>query len=139
MATFEEKQIATYAFLKAFYNRAELGYSVDNYTEEDVTQEIIDIVNQMGKDMIRNARILAVADVFKLIASGTSNIFDFVSALIQIIYTGSGATAITLLQTTEQTLLAEKDKIKKNRLAYSAFIQILNREKGNIELKFMGF
>lgn len=139
MATFEEKQIATYAFLKAFYNRAELGYSVDNHTEEDITQEIIDIVDQMGKDMIKNARILALADVFKLIASGSGNIYDFVSSLIQIIYTGSGATAVTLLQTTEQTLLAQKNKIKKNRLAYSAFIQILNREKGNIELKFMGF
>lgn len=139
MATFQEKQIATYAFFKAFYNREELGYSVEHHDVDDITQDIIDIVDNMGKEMIRNARILAIADVFKTILEGSGNVINFIGSLIQIIYSGSGLVAINLLETTTDKLIKEKDKIKKNRLAYSAFIQILNREKGKIELKFMGF
>lgn len=63
--SFSEKQAVAYAFLKAFYTREELGYSVDE--AKDVTPKIIEIVNQMGKDIIRTNKIYKVRMYLKLL------------------------------------------------------------------------
>lgn len=65
--SFSEKQAVAYAFLKAFYTREELGYSVDDYKPKDVTPKIIEIVNQMGKDIIRTNKICKVRMYLKLL------------------------------------------------------------------------
>ena len=137
--SFEQRQAAAFAFLKAFYTREELGYSVDRYSYTDVTEDIIDIVNHMGKEILSNARILVAASIFKTIAEGAGNIFEFISALIQLLYAKDIPTIAKLLILTQEKLAKEKETIKSNRLAYTALILILNREKGNIELKFNGF
>lgn len=48
-----------------------------------------------------------------------------------------GVINVTII--TKNKLVEEKKLIKRNSLAYAVLIQILNREKGNIELKFMRF
>lgn len=137
--SFEQQQAVAYAFLSVFYTREELGYSVDHHEYTDVTQDIIDIVNRMGKEITTNTKILVVADIFKTIAEGTGNVVDFINALVQVLYSGNIPVLYDLINMTEKDLINEKNKISQNRLAYVALIQILNREKGNIELKFMGF
>ena len=59
--TFEQKQAEAYAFLDAFYTRADLGYDVKHWRYEDVTQTIIDIVEQMGNDIYTNTRVVTIA------------------------------------------------------------------------------
>lgn len=137
--SFEEKQKAAYGFLSAFYTREELGYSVDNHKAEDVTQDIIDIVNKMGEEIVTNARIMQFANLFNAIFGNMGSGLEFVAAIIASIFDGTITGVVDVMQVTKENLVDEKNKIKRNNLAYAAMIQILNREKGNIELKFMGF
>lgn len=137
--SFSQKQEVAYKFLSVFYTREELGYSVDSYKPEQVTQQIIDIVNQMGRDIIRTNRIIQSANLFKTIAEGLGSQVEFVIAIVDTIASGSAMGLIDAIQITERTLIDEKDLIRRNVLAYNALKLILNREKTNIELSFQGF
>lgn len=137
--TFKEKQAVAYAFLKAFYTRDELGYDVDRYTYQDVTQEIIDIVERMGKKIVRTNRIVQFANLFKTIAEGLGSKAEFIASLFAIAYNGDLEATINSIFIDENNLVKERETIRKNVLAYNFMKQILNREKGNIELAFMGF
>ncbi|MSN96435.1 hypothetical protein F1B92_04470 [Campylobacter sp. FMV-PI01] len=137
--TFEQKQKVAYGFLSAFYTREELGYSVNNHEWSDVTQDIIDIVNQIGEEIVRNARIVQFANLFNTILGNMGSSIEFIVAMVGAIFDGTILGAIDVTIITKNKLVEEKKLIKRNSLAYAVLIQILNREKGNIELKFMGF
>ncbi|WP_267523452.1 hypothetical protein [Campylobacter sp. MG1] len=136
--SFSEKQAVAYAFLKAFYTREELGYSVDDYEAKDVTPKIIEIVNQMGKDIIRTNRIIQSANVFKTLAEGLGSKVEFIAALVDLIASGSGSSLLDAVNVSEDTLIKERKLIRRNVLAYNMMKVILAREKTNIELSFQG-
>lgn len=137
--SFEQKQAVTFGFLKAFYTSDYVGYNVDRYSYSDVTQDIIDIVNTMGREIVTNVRIVQVANIFKTLAEGVGSLWEFAGALAQIVFSGDLYNFANLVQITKSQLIVEKNRIKANALANSVMLQILNREKTNIELKFMGF
>ncbi|WP_089187789.1 hypothetical protein [Campylobacter sputorum] len=128
-----------YTFLKAFYTREELGYDVSRYTYQDVTQEIIDIVENMGNEIIKTNRIVQFANLFKTIAEGLISKYDFISSLIIVIFNGDLKATLESILISEKNLIDERETIRKNVLAYNFMKQILNREKGNIKLAFNGF
>lgn len=136
--SFSEKQAVAYAFLKAFYTREELGYSVDDYEAKDVTPKIIEIVNQMGKDIIRTNRIIQSANVFKTLAEGLGSKVEFIVALVDLVASGSAEGLVGAIRITEKTLIDERNLIRRNVLAYNTMKIILAREKTNIELSFQG-
>lgn len=137
--SFEQKQMMAYTFLSAFYTREELGYSVDRYSYTDVTQEIIDIVNTIGKDFITSNRIIQVANLLKTLVEPASKVEFLIALFGAIVSKDVQATFESIFAIGMNKLIAERDTIKKNFWAYNLMKQILNREKGNIELKFNGF
>lgn len=146
---FEQQQAMAFAFLKAFYNSRELGYNVDRYKYTDVTQEIIDVVNQMAYQIITTARITSVTMIIQELAkavldsisiNGKFSPSDCIAAFIDfILFNQNVKDAGKILTQASDTLLRERAMIRKSFLGNAVLIQILNREKGYIELKFNGF
>ena len=139
--TFEEQQEFAYAFLDAFYNRADFGYDVKYWTPSDVTQEIIDIVNQMGREIVTNTRVASVAEIFFEISKSLAQYPNFIAALIDFVLNGGIGTIASnseVLSATYQQLTDARSKLRKNRLAWAVVTQIMAREKQNIEMYFSG-
>lgn len=136
--TFEDKQQVAYGFLKAFYTSDYVGYNVDRYSADNVTQEIIDIVNKMGKEIVANVRILQVT-VFLNAISQAGSLAEFIGSVAYYILSGDAYSGLQLVQVTEDELIKDKNKIKQNALANTALLTILRREINNIELAFNGF
>lgn len=139
--TFEEQQEVAYAFLSVFYNRADFGYDVRHWTPSDVTQEIIDIVNQMGREIVTNTRVASVAEIFFEISKSLGQYRNFIAALIDFVLNGGIGTIVSnsrALKATYDKLIDARSKLRKNRLAWAVVTQIMAREKQNIEMSFMG-
>ncbi len=138
--SFKEQQALSYAFLDAFYDRQTLGYDVKDYTPDDVTQDIIDIVNEMGRQIVTNTRIVAIAEVFYNIGTAVGlgqtflralkNQFEDIDNVLEI---------ISLISVSKDKLIQQKNIIMSNFFARAVLIQILNTRKQEIELKFLGF
>lgn len=138
--TFEDKQKAAYAFLDAYYTRADFGYDVKRWRPEDVTQTIIDIVEQMGNDIYTNTKVLAVAsEIFKKLASFMTNGTGFLISLYITGIAGSSKDIKKIMETTRDNITKDIAIYKKNKLAWAVVTQVMAREKGNIELAFLGF
>lgn len=138
--TFEQKQAEAYAFLDAYYTRADFGYDVKRWKPEDVTQMIIDIVEQMGNDIYTNTKVLAVAsEIFKKLASFMSNGTGFLLSLYITGIAGSSKDIKKIMETTRDNITKDIAIYKKNKLAWAVVTQVMAREKGNIELAFLGF
>lgn len=137
--SFKQKQAMAYTFLKAFYTSKDLGYNVDRYKHTDVTQEIIDVVNEMGHKIVTTNRIVQFANLFKTIAEGLTSTPEFIASLIIIVSSGDLNASIQSILLSVDKLVEERETIRRNVLAYNLTKQILNREKGYIELKFNGF
>lgn len=139
--TFEEQQLVAYTFLDAFYNRADFGYDVKRWEPSDVTQEIIDIVNQMGQEMVTNSRVVSVAEMFFAISKSLAQCRNFIAALIDFVLNGGIGTIVNnseALEATYQNLIEARLKLRKNRFAWAVVTQIMAREKQNIEMYFSG-
>lgn len=93
----------------------------------------------MGKQIVTTNRIVQVANLFKTIAEGLTSRPDFIASLVIVIFNGDLKATIESLKITEDNLIREWETIRNNVLAYNFMKQILNREKGNIELAFNGF
>ena len=138
--TFEQKQAEAYAFLDAYYTRADFGYDVKRWRPEDVTQTIIDIVDQMGNDIYTNTKVLAVAsEIFKKLASFMTNGTGFLISLYITGIAGSTKDIKKIMETTRDSITKDIAIYKKNKLAWAVVTQVMAREKGNIELAFLGF
>ncbi len=138
--TFEQKQAEAYAFLDAYYTRADFGYDVKRWKPEDVTQTIIDIVEQMGNDIYTNTKVLAVAsEIFKKLASFMSNGTGFLLSLYITGIAGSSKNNKEIMETTRDNITKDIAIYKNNKLAWAVVTQVMAREKGNIELAFLGF
>lgn len=138
--TFEQKQAEAYAFLDAYYTRADFGYDVKRWRPEDVTQTIIDIVEQMGNDIYTNTKVLAVAsEIFKKLASFMTNGTGFLISLYITGIAGSSKDIKKIMETTRDNITKDIAIYKKNKLAWAVVTQVMAREKGNIELAFLGF
>lgn len=138
--TFEQKQAEAYAFLDAYYTRADFGYDVKRWKPEDVTQMIIDIVEQMGNDIYTNTKVLAVAsEIFKKLASFMSNGTGFLLSLYITGIAGSSKNNKEIMETTRDNITKDIAIYKNNKLAWAVVTQVMAREKGNIELAFLGF
>lgn len=139
--TFEEQQLVAYTFLDAFYSRADFGYDVKRWEASDVTQNIIDIVNQMGQEMVTNSRVASVAEMFFAISKSLAQYPRFISALIDFVLNGGVGTIVSdskVLLATYDDLIKAKSKLRQNRFAWAVVTQIMAREKQNIEMSFMG-
>lgn len=138
--TFEQKQAEAYAFLDAYYTRADFGYDVKRWRPEDVTQTIIDIVEQRGNDIYTNTKVLAVAsEIFKKLASFMTNGTGFLISLYITGIAGSSKDIKKIMETTRDNITKDIAIYKKNKLAWAVVTQVMAREKGNIELAFLGF
>lgn len=134
--SFKEQQALSYAFLDAFYDRQTLGYDVKDYTPDDVTQDII----EMGRQIVTNTRIVAIAEVFYNIGTAVGlgqtflralkNQFEDIDNVLEI---------ISLISVSKDKLIQQKNIIMSNFFARAVLIQILNARKQEIELKFLGF
>lgn len=103
--TFEQKQAEAYAFLDAYYTRADFGYDVKRWRPEDVTQTIIDIVEQMGNDIYTNTKVLAVAsEIFKKLASFMTNGTGFLISLYITGIAGSSKDIKKIMETTRDNI-----------------------------------
>ncbi|CUU88212.1 Uncharacterised protein [Campylobacter hyointestinalis] len=117
-----------------------MGYDVKDYTPDDVTQDIIDIVNEMGRQIVTNTRIVAIAEVFYNIGTAVElgqtflralkNQFEDIDNVLEI---------ISLISVSKDKLIQQKNIIMSNFFARAVLIQILNARKQEIELKFLGF
>lgn len=139
--TFEEQQLVAYTFLDVFYNGADFGYDVKRWEASDVTQDIIDIVNQMGQEMVTNSRVASVAEMFFAISKSLAQYPRFISALIDFVLNGGVGTITNnseALAATYQNLIDARSKLRKNRFAWAVVTQIMAREKQNIEMYFSG-
>lgn len=138
--SFEQQQAGAYAFLDAFYNRADFGYDVRHWQPDDVNQTIIDIVNQMGMDIVTNTRVTSISEVLFTICNSLTSYPNFVVALIAIaMESETMLDAYNVFAITQERLIQEKAKLRKNRLAWAIVTRVMAREKGNIELAFNGF
>ena len=139
--TFEDQQRWAYAFLDTFYTRADFGYDVKHHSPSEVNQTVIDIVNQMGNDIYTNTRVVTIAsEVFQKIASILAGgAAGFIVAMATEIITGDLGDSEDITGATKKQLLEEKERYRGNSLAWSVVTQVMAREKGNIELAFMGF
>lgn len=127
-------------FLDAFYNRSDFGYDVKRWKYTDINQTIIDIVEQMGNDISLNTKVLQVANILKTVAEGLiGGVPTFIVALFKATIDGSITDAIDIISTTKDELVKEKAKLRANGLAWAVVTQVMAREKGNIELAFLGF
>lgn len=136
---FEQQQAVAYAFLDAFYNRANFGYDVRHWQPEDVNQTIIDIVNQMGNDIVTNTRVTAVSDILFRICNSLAKRPNFVTAFFFTLLKDDTRDYYKIITIAKENLILEKPKLRKNRLAWAVITQVMAREKGNIELAFNGF
>ncbi len=137
--TFEEQQASAYGFLDAFYNRADFGYDVRHWDYHDVNQTIIDIVNQMGREIVTNTRVTAISALLFDVFESLANSPNFVAALAIVVLKGNLTSTYEIFRATQEDLIIEKAKLRKNRLAWAVVTQIMAREKQNIELAFNGF
>lgn len=80
-AKISEQEIA-YTFLDAFYNQQELGFSMQDYSPQDLTPEIISLVDRMGDEIITNVRLIAVASTLYDIALNKIGSVTFLYALL---------------------------------------------------------
>lgn len=140
--TFQQQQAEAYAFLDAFYNRSDFGYDVTRWKYSDVTQTIIDIVNQMCDDIFLNSKVLAMASVLfkeavKNVVSGFARNFLEAMAISKIADTSTDMDIV--VKTTRENIAKERDIYRSNALAWAVVTQVMAREKGNIELAFLGF
>ena len=120
--------------MDAFYNRADFGYDVRHWQPEDVNQTIIDIVNQMGNDIVTNTRVTSISELLSAIGGSLSRYPNFIAATLFAIKKANDA--IDIVSITTQKLVEERDKLKRNRLAWSVVTQVMAREKQNIEIAF---
>lgn len=137
--TFEQQQAATYGFLDAFYNRADFGYDVRHWQPRDVNQTIIDIVNQMGKDIVTNTRVTAISELLFNVFESLANSPNFVVALLFVVCKSDLTNTANIATMTQEKLIEEKGALRRNRLAWAVVTQVMAREKQNIELAFNGF
>lgn len=140
--SFKKQQAQAYAFLDAFYNRTDFGYDVKRWRPSDVNQTIIDIVNQMGDDIYTNTRVMAVATVLfanliQTLAGGVAR--NFLEAMILNKISPDTTSETEIMQVTRDNLAQEKEVYRKHSLAWAVVTQVMAREKGNIELAFLGF
>ena len=137
--TFEEQQASAYGFLDAFYSRADFGYDVRHWSYRDVNQTIIDIVNQMGNEIVTNTRVTAISAFLLKVCESLANYPNFVVALADIALNGEAISTAKIFSMTQENLIKEKATLRSNRLAWAVVTQIMAREKQNIELAFNGF
>lgn len=137
--TFEQQQASAYAFLDAFYNRADFGYDVRHWEPDDVNQKIIDIVNDMGNRISLNSKVTAISSLLLTIGQSLATFPSFVTALCIAVGKGEVQDVIGIVSVTKNNLVEERDKLRRNRLAWAVVTQVMASEKGNIELAFAGF
>ncbi len=137
--TFEEQQAEAYAFLDAFYSRADFGYDVQHWDYRDVNQKIIDIVNDMGNRISLNSKVTAISSLLLTIGQSLATFPSFVTALCVATIKGEVKDVSDMVLITKDDLVKERDKLKSNRLAWAVVTQVMASEKGNIELAFAGF
>ncbi|OCR99555.1 hypothetical protein A9K75_06705 [Campylobacter fetus subsp. testudinum] len=137
--SFQEQQAMAYGFLAAFYDRQNLGYSVEDYSYTDVTPEIIDIVNEMGEQIVTNTRIVTIAEVLYNIGVRVGLGATFVSASRDELSIDTIIDIISMVSISKDKLIEQKNIIMSNFFAKAVLIQILNARKQEIELRFLGF
>lgn len=129
------------AFLDAFYNRADFGYDVKRWRYTDVNQTIIDIVNQMGNDMIKNARIVQAASAIKSIAELALGVGlpSFIVGVVQALLDGTVKDTVAIATVARDRLIEDRKKLRSNPLAWSVVVSIMASRKQEIEMHFQGF
>ena len=136
--TFEQQQKVAYAFLDAFYNRADFGYDVKRWQPSDVNQTIIDMVNEMGNDISINTKVVAVASLLLTIANNLTSM-NFIAALFMAAIEGKVQDVARILDITKDELIKERDKLKSDSQAWAVVISVMASRKQNIEMAFLGW
>ncbi|ASM36110.1 hypothetical protein [Campylobacter sputorum] len=77
---------------------------MDNHKPEDVTQDIIDIVNKMGEEIVTNTRIMQFANLFNVILGNMGSGIEFVAAIVASIFDGIITGVIDVIQITKENL-----------------------------------
>lgn len=137
--TFEEQQAIAYAFLDAFYNRADFGYDVKRWTPDDVNQKVMDIVNDMGNRIVLNSRVTTISPLLATIGETMAIFPSFWAALFVAIVKDEIRDVAHITSVTKQSLIKEYDRLRKNRLAWAVITQIMASEKQNIEMAFLDY
>lgn len=135
--SFEEQQLVAYAFLDAFYNRADFGYDVKRWEPSDVNQKVIDIVNDMGNRIVSNSRVTTISPLLATIGETMAIFPSFGAALFAAAVKDEIIDAAHIASVTKQNLVKEYDRLRKNRLAWAVITQVMASEKQNIEMAFM--
>ena len=141
--TFKQQQEAAYAFLDAFYNRADFGYDVKRWQPSDVNQTIIDMVNEMGDLIYTNTRVVVIAsEAFqkmakKLVGGGFPT--KFIVELILEVITGDLGETDDIMDITRDKIAEERDTYRTNGLAWAVIVNVMASRKQNIEMAFLGW
>lgn len=88
----------------------------------------------MGSDIVTNTRITSISELLSAIGGSLSRYPNFIAATLFAIKKANDA--IDIVSITTQKLVEERDKLKRNRLAWSVVTQVMAREKQNIEMAF---
>ncbi|RAX53145.1 hypothetical protein CCY99_06015 [Helicobacter sp. 16-1353] len=90
-----------------------------------------------------NTRVVTAASaIFKKLASilAGGGVTGFLFALATEVITGGWNDDVDILKDkTLAELVSERDNLRTNGLAWAVVTQVMAREKGNIELAFLGF
>ncbi|OCR95337.1 hypothetical protein CFT12S02847_09115, partial [Campylobacter fetus subsp. testudinum] len=103
------------------------------------TQGIIDIVDEMGEQIVTNTRIVAIADLLYSIGTRVGLGATFTKAISEEFNRVGSLDFIQTIFITKSKLIEQKDLIMGGFLTRAVLIQILNARKQEIELRFLGF
>lgn len=133
----ERKEVAL-AYIQAFYTREELGIDTSKYEADDISDELVLLVDEIMDKMLTHTRIMAVASFLSKFTYKVGGMVNPVTQIISFSFIEKGE-AKSLLTITKKGLIEDKDKIMANFFTRGALLALLGGRKSEVAMKLYGF
>lgn len=125
--TRERKEVAL-AYIQAFYTREELGIDTSEYEADDISDELVLLVDEIMDKMLTHTRIMAVASFLSKFTYKVGGMVNPVTQIISFSFIEKGHKG-SLLTITKYDLIEDKKKIMANFFTRGALLALLGGRK----------
>lgn len=133
-----ERKEVTLAYIQAFYTREELGIDTSEYQADDISDELVLLVDEIMDKMVKHTRMMAVASFLSKFTFKVGGMVNPVTQIISFSFIEKGHKG-SLLTITKDNLIDDKNKIMANFFTRGALLALLGGRKTEVAMKLYGF
>lgn len=131
--TRERKEVAL-AFIQAFYTREELGIDTSEYKADDISDELVLLVDEIMDKMVKNKRLMSAASFLSRFIN-----FNSITQVVSSHFVENDGDLDMLLEDTRKSFADDKKQMMANFFTRGALLALLGGRKSEVAMKLYGF